>query len=458
MNAPHLPPAPMTSDERRAIKGREIAETKGAINRVSSEVFTVASQSGPGAYRVEIDAGAGICNCPDWVKHDGALDCKHLLGVRFYLERQSPVLPPPTLVRRPTPIYRRNWSGYNRAQIEEIPFFDTILAALVEGVEDPRPVQGRGHPRVPLKDLVFCATQKVYSQLGLREARHLFAQAKGESKIEHAPSFSLPSIMLNREDVTPILKHLIAKSALPLATMEHEFGIDSTGFRTTCFGAWNREVHGDRRVNQYLKAHALCGINTHIVVQVEITDKNGADYPQFEPLVRGASHEFVVKRLLADKAYTGRSNYSLAEELGFEFFSPFRINDTPRPTSSKRSLHEPGRRPSSRLWQKMWHFFQMHLDRFNEVYHQRSNVEAVFSAIKRKFGETLKSRNQTAQVNELLCKILAYNITVLIHEMFENGVTPDFLQIQPAHAATHSLEGLPIPSMTVVAGTQTALN
>jgi hypothetical protein len=37
--------------------------------------------------------------------------------------------------------------------------------------------------------------------------------------------------------------------------------------------------------------------------------------------------------------------------------------------------------------------------------------------IKKKFGETLKSKNWTSQVNELLCKIICHNICVLIHEM-----------------------------------------
>jgi len=32
-------------------------------------------------------------------------------------------------------------------------------------------------------------------------------------------------------------------------------------------------------------------------------------------------------------------------------------------------------------------------------YHKRSNIEATNVAIKRKFGETLKSKNPTAQVN-----------------------------------------------------------
>lgn len=56
----------------------------------------------------------------------------------------------------------------------------------------------------------------------------------------------------------------------------------------------------------------------------------------------------------------------------------------------------------------------------------RSNVESTFSAVKRKFGDSLKAKTTAAQKNELLCKLIAYNISVLIHEMFELGITPNF--------------------------------
>ena len=75
----------------------------------------------------------------------------------------------------------------------------------------------------------------------------------------------------------------------------------------------------------------------------------------------------------------------------------------------------------------MYHYFQLNREEFMEHYHKRSNTESTNAAIKRKFGETLKSKNQTAQVNELLAKIVAYNLTVVIHEMYENGISPDFL-------------------------------
>ncbi len=63
-----------------------------------------------------------------------------------------------------------------------------------------------------------------------------------------------------------------------------------------------------------------------------------------------------------------------------------------------------------------------------EHYHKRSNIEATNEAIKHKFGETLKSKNPTAQVNEMLAKIVAYNLTVVIHEMCENGINTESLQ------------------------------
>mgnify|MGYP003605039835 CR=1 FL=1 len=51
-------------------------------------------------------------------------------------------------------------------------------------------------------------------------------------------------------------------------------------------------------------------------------------------------------------------------------------------------------------------------------------------AINRKFGETLKSKNPTAQVNKLLAKIIAYNLTAVIPEMYESGINPEFLQVK----------------------------
>ena len=61
-----------------------------------------------------------------------------------------------------------------------------------------------------------------------------------------------------------------------------------------------------------------------------------------------------------------------------------------------------------------------------EHYHKRSNVESTFSMIKRKFGDSLRSKTDVAMVNEALAKVLCHNIVVLIHEMYELGIDPIF--------------------------------
>jgi len=52
----------------------------------------------------------------------------------------------------------------------------------------------------------------------------------------------------------------------------------------------------------------------------------------------------------------------------------------------------------------------------------------VFSAVKRKFGDSVRSKTDAAMKNEVLCKILAHNLCCLIQEQEELGVAPAFLE------------------------------
>ncbi len=52
----------------------------------------------------------------------------------------------------------------------------------------------------------------------------------------------------------------------------------------------------------------------------------------------------------------------------------------------------------------MYHLYQYNQADFMRHYHQRSNVETTFSMIKGKFGERLKSKSHTAQMNEVFVR------------------------------------------------------
>lgn len=77
-------------------------------------------------------------------------------------------------------------------------------------------------------------------------------------------------------------------------------------------------------------------------------------------------------------------------------------------------------------WGRMFHYFQFRQQEFYDHYHKRSNVESTFSAIKRKFGDHVRSRSPVAMVNEVLAKILSHNIVVNIHEQAELGIESVF--------------------------------
>jgi len=46
--------------------------------------------------------------------------------------------------------------------------------------------------------------------------------------------------------------------------------------------------------------------------------------------------------------------------------------------------------------------------------------------IKSKFGDSVRSKTETAQINEVLLKVLCHNFCVLIQEMFELKIEPNF--------------------------------
>jgi hypothetical protein len=74
----------------------------------------------------------------------------------------------------------------------------------------------------------------------------------------------------------------------------------------------------------------------------------------------------------------------------------------------------------------MFHFFRFNEQKFLGQYHKRSNVESTFSMIKRKFGDSVRSKTDTAMVNEVLCKLLCHNLCCLIQEQEELGISPVF--------------------------------
>src|SRR5438105_11887991 len=157
----------------------------------------------------------------------------------------------------------------------------------------------------------------------------------------------------------------------------------------------------------------MCYVNTLIVTSIEVTYSHAADCPQFEGLVKTTGRNFTMAEVRADKAYLSSDNMQVVADHQAVPYIAFKANST---TSEKHSA----------IWQRMFHFYSFNQQRFMECYHKRSNVETTFSMIKSKFGDRLRSKTRTAQINEALCKVLAHNLCCLIQSIYELGIEPTF--------------------------------
>jgi hypothetical protein len=70
-------------------------------------------------------------------------------------------------------------------------------------------------------------------------------------------------------------------------------------------------------------------------------------------------------------------------------------------------------------------------DEIRPKYHQRSNVEAIFSMVKAKFREHVRSKTDVAMKNEVLFKLLWHNICCVIHCQYEVGIEAVFWENEP---------------------------
>jgi transposase len=398
----------MTPREER---GLVIAATQKLTQK--GKVWLVPSQSGRGRYTVCPDPENPFCSCPD--HEDTGGKCKHIFAVELVMKRDTTtdgtVIETRSITFTEKKVYKQDWPLYNLAQIEEKRRFLALLHDLTSGLKDP-PMNKTGRKRTSMADMVFSAVFKVYSTFSSRRFGTDLEEALGKGFLSHKIHPVMACAFLESPLLTPVLQELIKVSSLPLKAVETEFAVDSSGFSTSRFVRWFDEKYGcERSGREWVKAHIACGVKTHIVTAVKILDKNAADAPQFAGLVKATHENFTVNEVSADKGYLSAENAEAVYECGGTPFIAFKENSTGG---------------AGGLFAKMFHFYSMNRDEYMARYHKRSNVESVFSMVKAKFRDHVRSRNDVAMKNEVLCKLLCHNLCCLIMSQFELGIDPLF--------------------------------
>lgn len=443
----------------REQRGQEMAKQVKIVPK--GDQWIVPSAGGNGKYLVKLDEEAVHCTCPDFEKR--GQKCKHIFAVEFTLrtevvtEVRALVTPDgevagatltetvtetatqavtdgeatvtETKTRRKT--YRQVWPAYNAAQTHEKRDFLPLLHDLCQDIEEPaRPKMGR--PPLPLRDMAFAAAFKVYSTFSGRRFISDLADAYEKGFVSKLPHYNSIFNYLENETLTPILEDLIIRSSVPLQGVEIDFATDSTCFSTSRFEKWFHVKWGHEvSEHGWVKAHFCTGVITNIITAVEVTARDVHDCTQFEALADQTAENFAIREMSADKGYISRANVKAILDHGGMPFIPFKRNMTG------------GKRPD--FWQRMFHFYSFHREEFLTHYHKRSNAESTVSMVKGKFGDSLRSKTDTAQKNEVLCKVLCHNLCCLIQSSYE-------LKIDLAEAAgrpAFPVGGLPMPAQAL---------
>ena len=355
--------------DQRELKALQLAATHKL--EPASGVWKVPSQSGKGAYRVVVSEDGLCCDCPAF--EETASDCKHCLAVGYTIDRENggrPVDLGDLVVRS----QYRDWAAYTTGQQREREFFPFLLAELCSRV--PQQPHTIGRPRLPMGDVAFSVVMKVFDRLSARRLASDVRAAENDGFIETAPSTTSIWRYMADPALTAVMDGLIEASSLSFKD-ETVFAADATGLGTRTMTTWNSRRHGRPvKARQWIKLHAICGVKSNVVTAAVITDSGSNDTLHLATLVERTKRNFQVDDVVADAGYSSKRNAQLVERAGATPFIPFRSN-TVRPDNDGSA------------WSRMWQSRTTDPEDWLDRYHQRSNIESVFSMMKTKFGDDL---------------------------------------------------------------------
>jgi transposase len=388
---------------------RGILIAKNYIIRRTDKGYEVPSQFNKGKYLVKIKYNTSECNCPDYETR--RCKCKHIHAVEYTLKKETDNNGNIIITETVKKTYPQNWKSYNLSQTTEKERLMELLSDITSRIRQP--AYNFGRPKNNLGDVIFSMVFKTYSTFSGRRFNSDLRWALEKGFVEKAMPYNTMFDYFKDKSLTPLLAQIVTLTSLPLKTIETKFNIDSTGFGTSNFQRWFSYKHGKEiSSRRWVKCHFVNGAKSNIITSVRITNEFDNDCPMLPEMAKETAQYFNMEELSGDKAYLSKDNFELVNSLGGTFYVPFKSN-------SKGS-------GNGMIWKKMYHYFMMRNEEYLEHYHLRSNAETTVNMLKSKFGDKVRSKLWIAQVNEVLCKIIAHNICCVIQEMNELNIESNF--------------------------------
>lgn len=261
-----------------------------------------------------------------------------------------------------------------------------------------------GRPKANFRDILKSILIMSFNGMSYRRTQSDLKKMYEEGLLTYIPPRSTLNDYINNEETKNLIERLIQISALFFNDNEDTLIVDSTWFGERMYSGGYRKVYDKKHapLEKVRKLHIGCLKNSKIIAYAKATKGTKHDSPIFEDILIGIrSRGFNIKTLIADAGYSGKNNYALCKDNGINnVFIDFKSNATLR-------------RAKSDVWREKLKLYKEHKEIWNQTYRFRVIVEGIFSAIKRKNLNYLRSKKEIAMDVEVLLKALVYNLTII---------------------------------------------
>ena len=456
----------LSERQQRGLDLWQASQAKSTITALISDEETLwFSQSDPTrTYRVVRDMrnrrGAMVpeyrCACEDF-KKNGTIDCKHIVAEKFRRgdivltgnapkvrkgEKQAERRPARERFAHDGRTIRASQRTARQKMPARIPELTVSIKrafdALSRGIVVPlKPQRYKGGKKgAPLSTRAMALVAKIalgQSADGMLQEYDRMIES-GTLRLRKPPCQNSISKWMNDDRLTPVLREFLRITTKPFIEREVGAIIDSSKV-SQLMTAHSKEVeynNHDKRPNaDWMKCHALVGVETMIVMAVEFSGVLGEgthDSKFTERLVESAIKLFPLKFFLGDKAYLTSDIPEWLAEHGLQAVIPLKKgwfrSETGNYSEALAHLVE-------------WYDRNGNRD-FHEYYRLRGKVECLFSLLKRMSGGFCWSRGRkrnvanssepcTAWINELLCKFIYLNLRTTVTLEEETGIKIDYM-------------------------------
>jgi hypothetical protein len=243
-----------------------------------------------------------------------------------------------------------------------------------------------------------------YNGMSYRRAKSYFLELYDKSLISKIPGRSTLNDYLNSRALRTVIDNLIQISASFFVEHDDTLILDSTWLAYRMYHGGYKKVLDKKSTSlaKCRKLHIACLKNSKAITCAKITIGTSNDSPHLKEMVmKTVKSGFAINNLLADAGYSSKSNYSFCRSLNiFNAHIDFASNAKMKPQ---------GKTP----WAIQLKLMKENPELWHERYRFRVIVEGIFSSIKRKQVNWIRSKNETSRDNELLLKALIHNLTLI---------------------------------------------